>query len=62
MAIMVNYRDGYYEINPNAEDEDWLEVIDNAVGYEKIGDLTGWGEYTESYKVDFGDWQQYYFR
>ena len=50
-AIMVKNNNGYYEMIGAATVEDWDDVQDVAESVEKIGDLTGWGEYSAAYKV-----------
>lgn len=50
-AIMVKNNGGYYEMIGAATVEDWDEVQAVAEEVEKIGDLTGWGEYMAAYKV-----------
>lgn len=54
-AIMVKNNDGYYEMIGAATVEDWSDVQAAVESVEKIGDLTGWGEYTAAYKVRTDD-------
>lgn len=60
-AIMVKEENGYYEMIGAATVEDWDEVQDVADSVEKIGDLTGWGEYTAAYKVQANGGELTYF-
>ena len=60
-AIMVKNNDGYYEMIGAATVEDWSEVQEVADDVEKIGDLTGWGEYTAAYKVQVNGGELTYF-
>ena len=50
-SIMVNERNGYYEIRPNAEPEDWYEVRQNGTPVY-VESLTGWEEYTSVWRID----------
>lgn len=60
-AIMVKEENGYYEMIGAATVEDWDEVQDVADSVEKIGDLTGRGEYTAAYRVQANGGELTYF-
>ena len=60
-AILVKESAGQYEINQNAEQENWSEVKDAAESIERIESLMGWGEYTAAYKVTINDYTATYF-
>lgn len=60
-AIMVKEENGYYEMIGAATVEDWDEVQDVADSIEKIGNLTGWAEYTAAYKVQANGGELTYF-
>lgn len=51
-AVMVKNNNGFYESIGAAAVEDWDDVQAAADAVERIDGLTGWGEYTASYKVE----------
>jgi len=59
-AIMVNETNGQYEINPNADNEDWNEVKKHG-HIERQESLTGWGEYTAAYTLEMPHQTVWYF-
>lgn len=56
-AIMVQERDGTYEIPGSAESEDWADVRTAALGegaeIDEGAPLTGWGQYTRVYRITY---------
>jgi hypothetical protein len=58
---LVSYDQGFYQINPNADDEDWTEVLAQADEVESMGPLIGWGEYTSAWKLTIQGGTLYYF-
>ena len=60
-CILVNERDGVYEIHPNAETEAWDKVQAIADSVERIESLKGWGRWTAAYRVHWERDTQIYF-
>jgi hypothetical protein len=52
---------GFYQMNHNAEDEDWAEVLGTADAVESMGPLMGWGEYTSAWAITVNGARLYYF-
>jgi hypothetical protein len=53
-CIRVREQDGAYEIQLNAEPEDWRTVFYEADRVEHIEDLTDAGEWTAAYRIQLG--------
>ena len=53
-CIRMREQDGTYNVQPNAEPEDWRTVCCDANGVEHIEDLNGAGEWTAAYRVQLG--------
>ncbi len=53
MAQMVNYDNGIFSVNPNADEEEFTEVLSelDPDKVEFVCRLTGWGEYARCYKL-----------
>ncbi len=60
-CLMVDYHDGYYQHFGAAEVEAWEEVFDAGGLVEHLGTLAGWGDWTDSYTIQFGESSATYF-
>lgn len=61
-AIMVKRSSsGTYEIPGAATVEDWDEVKRECDNVRKLSDLTGWGQWSECYEVEYVGGTGYYF-
>jgi hypothetical protein len=60
-CILVREQGGTYEIQRNAEPEDWRTVFYEANKVERIGDLADRGEWTGAYRVELGPETRTYF-
>lgn len=58
---LVHYDQGFWQINTEAEDEDWTEVLGTADAVESMGPLMGWGEYTSAWAITVNGARLYYF-
>ena len=58
---MVRYDNGYWQMETEADEEDWHEVLTLADEVESMGPLMGWGEYTSAWKVTVNGGELYYF-
>ncbi|MBD3319806.1 MAG: hypothetical protein GF350_01785 [Chitinivibrionales bacterium] len=61
-CIEVRYKDGYVGEIPGATVEDWGDVLNMMDDVEHIGELAGWGRWTDHYRCidELGD-ERYYF-
>lgn len=55
---LVHYDQGFYQMNTEAEDEDWTEVLGTADKVESLGPLLGWGDWdndSQTVRLDDAD-------
>ncbi len=60
-AIMVTENKGQYSIHPNAEPENWHDVLGAADNVEFVESLLGWEDYKAAYIVTVGENKIWYF-
>lgn len=60
-CIQMLMDNGTYRHKPDAPVENWEDVLYNCDSVEHLEKLTGWGKYTDCFKVMYENNSYYYF-